>query len=411
MGHELLVIGGLLAVAALLGRLARRFGLPTIPVYMLVGLLGSPAVEFFPLSIPYEEIELLAVLGLVLLLFDLGLEFDLDDFCDNARSLVLAGAAYIALNVGSGLALGFALGWGTREALVIAGITGISSSAIVTKLLIELQRLANDETPMILGVIVVEDLFLAVYLAVLSGVLGDEASVGETMLRLGGSFLFLVVMFTIARRAGHWVGRLIHTQDAELFTIAVVGLAVLMAGTAEEIGVSDAIGAFLMGLIIAGTRYRDRVEQVVLPLRDVFAAVFFLAFGLTLVPSTFGSVLVPVLIAVAVTIVANLVGGLVTARVRGLPVTAGVNAGLTLVSRGEFALILATIALTAGLDPRIGPFSGLYVLILAVVGPILAANSPPIGRWTRARLLETSARFNRRRTAAPPPEDAEAETV
>lgn len=408
MGHELLVIGGLLAIAGLLGRLARRYGLPTVPVYMLVGLLGSPAVSFFPLSIPYEQIELLAVLGLVLLLFDLGLEFDLDDFFDNARSLVLAGSAYIVLNVGAGLGLGFALGWGTREALVIAGITGISSSAIVTKLLVELQRLTNDETPMILGVIVVEDIFLAIYLAVLSGVLGDESSVGATMLRLGGSFLFLVVMFVIARRAGRWVGRLIHTPDTELFTIAVVGLAILMAGTAEEVGVSDAIGAFLMGLIIAGTKYRDRVEQLVLPLRDVFAAVFFLAFGLSLVPSTFGSVVVPVAIAVVVTVVANVSAGLISARSRGLGLTAGLNAGLTLVSRGEFALILATIAIGAGLDARISPFAGLYVLVLAVIGPILAANSPSIAEWLRPRLRAGRSRITRRRQVEIPPEPADA---
>lgn len=386
MAEQLLALGVLLVVASLLGRLARRVGLPTIPVFMAVGLLASPAVEIFPIDIDHHDIELIAVFGLILLLFHLGLEFDLDDFVGNARSLLLAGGSYILLNVGAGLGLGILIGWGTNEALVIAGIAGVSSSAIVTKLLIELNRLTNRETPMILGVIVVEDIFVALYLAVLTTVLGGEASTWATVLRLAGSFAFLIVMFLLARRAGPIISRLIGTRDTELYTIGFFGLVLLLAGIGEEVGVSEAIGAFLMGLIISGTRFRDRTEQLVLPLRDVFAAVFFLAFGLTLDPSEFGSVIGPVAIAVVLTITTNLIGGWLTTRGRRLGLTAALTAGFTLLSRGEFALILATLAAAAGLDSRIAPFAGLYVLVLAVLGPILATNAPRIGRFVTTRI-------------------------
>lgn len=396
MGHELIVLGAALLVAAVLGRAGRRIGLPTIPVFMAAGLLAGPYVLPVALVEHPEDLELLAVLGLVLLLFHLGLEFDLDDFADNAKGLVAAGSAYIVLNVGAGLGLGLALGWGTREALVVAGITGISSSAVVTKLVVELQRLTNRETPLVLGVIVVEDVFLALYLAALSPLLGAGDSLATTLLRLAGAFVFLLAMFTLARRGGRLVSRVVGGRDEELLTITFVGLAVLFAGTAEEIGVSDAIGAFLIGLAIGSTPARERVERLVRPLRDLFAAVFFLAFGLSLDPSTFGSVALPVAVAVLLTLLANLVAGLVTARLRGLGTREGVNAAFLLLTRGEFALILATMAVAAGLDDRIGPFAGLYVLVLAVVGPVLAARSPEIGDALVGQL-------ERRRRPTPPP--------
>jgi len=396
VGHELIVLGAALLVAAVLGRAGRRIGLPTIPIFMAAGLLAGPYVLPVALVEHPEDLELLAVLGLVLLLFHLGLEFDLDDFADNAKGLVAAGSAYIVLNVGAGLGLGLALGWGTREALVVAGITGISSSAVVTKLVVELQRLTNRETPLVLGVIVVEDVFLALYLAALSPLLGAGDSLATTLLRLAGAFGFLLAMFTLARRGGRLVSRVVGGRDEELLTITFVGLAVLFAGTAEEIGVSDAIGAFLIGLAIGSTPARERVERLVRPLRDLFAAVFFLAFGLSLDPSTFSSVALPVAVAVLLTLLANLVAGLVTARLRGLGTREGVNAAFLLLTRGEFALILATMAVAAGLDDRIGPFAGLYVLVLAVVGPVLAARSPEIGDALVGQL-------ERRRRPTPPP--------
>lgn len=403
MGHDLLILGALLIIAVAVGRGARRIGLPTIPAYMLVGLLASPAVTSFPLTIPHEELELVAVFGLILLLFHLGLEFDLEDFVGNVRSLFLAGGMYILINVGSGFGFGMLLGWGWREALVIAGIMGVSSTAIVTKLLIDLGRLTNDETPTILGVIVVEDLFLAVYLAVLGAVLGERAPLLETVLGLLGSFAFLAVLFTIARYGGRWIGRLIHTPDAELFTVTFFALAILVGGAADELGVSDAIGAFLVGVVLAGTQYRDRIVEFTIPIRDVFAAFFFLAFGVSLDPSTFGSILWPALAAVAITITMNVTAGQLTARVYRFGAAAGLNTGLTLLSRGEFALILATLAVGAGLDARVAPFAGLYVLVLAIVGPVLATAAPRIGRT--ARRWRAS-----RRPSAPPPVDDDGTT-
>ena len=378
--EDLLILGVLFVIAYILGRLGKLIGLPAIPIYMLVGLIASPHTTLFPLNFEAADVELVAIFGLIMLLFSLGLEFDQDEFYGNAGKLIISGGTRIAINLAVGFGLGMVIGWGTREALIIAGITATSSSAIITKLLIELRRLANRETPTILGIMVLEDVFVAIYLAIVGVILGGSTDVWAIVLQLAISFTFLIAMFALARWGGRVVSRLINTKDDELFTILFFGLAVAFGGIGELLGVSDAIGAFLIGLVLGASRYRARIEQLALPLRDVFAAFFFVNFGLALDVSTFGSVLWPVIAAVVITLVVNTLGGQLIAWQNGLTQAEGLNASAMLQNRGEFALILATLATGAGLDSRLTPFAGLYVLIMAIVGPILAVNSEKMGR-------------------------------
>jgi len=394
VGSELLTLGVLFVIAYVLGRLGKLIGLPAIPIYMLVGLIASPNFNWFPLSFKSHDVELIAIVGLIFLLFSLGLEFDQDEFFGNIRSLLLSGGTRILINFGVGFAFGMWVGWGSREALIIAGMTATSSSAIVTKLLIELRRLANRETPVILGIAVVEDVFIAIYLAIVTVIIGGATNIWAIVLQLTISFVFLIVMFALARWGGRVVSRLIGTRDDELFTILFFGLAVAFGGIGELLGVSDAIGAFLIGLVLGATRYKARIEQFALPLRDVFAAFFFLNFGLALDPSTFGSVLMPVVVAIVLTLVLNTAGGQLIAWLNKLTPAEGLNVSGMLQNRGEFALILATLAAGAGLDSRLTPFAGLYVLIMAIVGPVLAVNSERFGGWL------FSGRVARRRAVA-----------
>jgi CPA2 family monovalent cation:H+ antiporter-2 len=385
LGDDLLILGLLFIIAYVLGRVGKLIGLPAIPIYMLVGLVASPNSTWFPLAFAPANIELVAVIGLILLLFSLGLEFDQDEFYGNLRQLLISGGTRIAINITVGFLFGMWVGWGFREALIIAGMTAVSSSAIVTKLLIELRRLPNRESPSILGIMVLEDVFVAFYLAIVAVVLGGKTDVWAIVLELGIAFAFLVAMFALARWGGRIVSRIVQTKDDELFTILFFGLAVAFGGIGEKLGVSDAIGAFLIGLVLGATRFRTRIEQFALPLRDVFAAFFFLNFGLALDTSTFGEVIFPVSIAVVLTLVVNTLGGQLIAWQNGLKPAEGLNVSAMLQNRGEFVLILATLATAAGLDPRLTPFAGLYVLTMAIVGPVLAVNSERVG----ARLFPT----------------------
>ena len=400
VGEDLLVLGILFVIAYVLGRLGKFIGLPAIPIYMLVGLVASPNTAWFPLSFEAADVQLVAVFGLILLLFSLGLEFDQDEFYGNARAILVSGGTRIAINLAVGFGLGMWIGWGTREALIIAGMTATSSSAIITKLLIELRRLANRETPAILGIMVLEDVFVAVYLAIVGVILGGKTDIVAIVVQLLISFAFLVALFALARWGGKVVSRLVNTKDDELFTILFFGLAVAFGGIGELLGVSDAIGAFLIGLVLGATRFRARIEQFALPLRDVFGAFFFLNFGLALDVSTFGSVLLQVGVAVVMTLVINTLGGQLIAWQNKLTPAEGFNASAMLQNRGEFVLILATLAVGAGLDPRLTPFAGLYVLVMAIIGPVLAVNSERMGavifRTRRKKASETVDRDRER---------------
>jgi CPA2 family monovalent cation:H+ antiporter-2 len=387
MGDELVALGGAFLAAGVLARLGRHIGLPTIPLFMLAGIVFGPHTAGVALVEDPRDLALLASLGLVLLLFYLGLEFTLDDFIGGGRSLVAAGSIYLVLNVGGGLAFGFALGWGPREALVIAGAVGISSSAIVTKLLVELRRLADPETRLILGIIVVEDLFIALYLAVLQPVLSDTKGAAATLGSFGKAFAFLVVLGAIARWGSRLVGRLVSSCDDELLTVCFVGLAVLVGGVAEELGVSDAIGAFMIGVVLAESRSAERIRRLVLPLRDAFAAVFFFAFGLSIDLGDVVSVAGPIASAVALTLVLNVAAGLMVARLHHFGAGPAANVGFTILARGEFSLVLASVAAGAGLDGRLSPFVAGYVLVLAIAGPLLATRASSIARLVPARLF------------------------
>ncbi|MFG2226744.1 cation:proton antiporter [Streptomyces sp. NPDC048644] len=386
MGHAdtLLAMGGAFLAAAVLARIGGRIGLPTIPLFMLAGVLLGPHTPGPVLVEDAHDFEMLSALGLVLLLFYLGLEFQVDDLKSGGRRLLTAGGTYLLLNVGAGLGFGFALGWGTREALVLAGVLGISSSAIVTKILVDLGRIARPETRLILGVTVVEDIFLALYLAVLQPVIGGAQGVTETVLQAAKAFGFLMLLAVAARFGTRLIGRLIAVRDNELLVISFLGAAILIAGVSEVLGVVDAIGAFMVGLLLAGTPSGPRIRDLVHPLRDAFAAIFFFSFGLAIDPADIASVAVPVAVAVALTLAMNVAAGLFAARLYRYGPRPAANIATTLLGRGEFALILAAMAAGAGLDGRLAPFIAGYVLVLAVLGPIAAGRAHLLARALKA---------------------------
>ncbi|WP_320773234.1 cation:proton antiporter [Streptomyces sp. CRN 30] len=378
-------MGGAFLAAAVLARLGGRIGLPTIPLFILAGILLGPHTPGVVLLSDPHDLEMLTALGLVLLLFYLGLEFHLDDLKAGGRRMAMAGGTYLALNVGAGLGFGFALGWGTSEALVLAGVLGISSSAIVTKVLVDTGRLGNPETKPILGIIVVEDIFLALYLAALQPILSGADSLSAAALDAGKAFGFLLLLALAARFGTRIVGRLFATRDDELLVISFLGAAVFVAGVSEWFGVADAIGAFMVGLMLGSTASGERIRTLVHPLRDAFGAIFFFGFGLNIDPGDLLSVVWPVLIAVVLTLVMNVLAGMAAARMYSFGAQPAANIATTLLARGEFALILATMAAGAGLDSRLSPFIAGYVLLLAVLGPMVASRSHWLARFLPER--------------------------
>ncbi len=245
---------------------------------------------------------------------------------------------------------------------------------------------------MILGIIVVEDVFLAFYLALLQPILGGSEGAGEVVVSVAIAFSFLIGLFSLARWGGKFVRPLIATGDAELTVILVMGFGVFMAGFAHFAGASDAVGALLAGMVVAGTGIGHRVERLLVPPARRVRRDLLLLVRLTIAPSAMGEIAPAVAVAVvAITLLMNVVAGVVAARIYGYGRQAASNTALMLVSRGEFELILAALAVAAGLNNKVAAFAALFVLALSILSPLFSARSHVLAGWLPRRWFAPGA--------------------
>ncbi len=401
MDHIVLEAGLALALIAGAALLAWRLRFSTVPFLILAGMaVGPHAPKVWLLDFRFVESEPLIAfmgrLGVLFLLFYLGLEFSVGRLVRSGRSIAVGGTIYIAINFTLGLAYAALQGWPPREVLVAAGITTISSSAIVAKVLVDLRRTAHPETEMILGIIMFEDVFLAVYLSVVSGlVLSGATSLGGVALSAAGAFAFMIGILVVGRLAVPLLNRRLRIGSNEVFLLVVAAALLLVAGFAETVHVAEAIGALLLGLVLAETEHRERIEHLVIPFRDFFGALFFFSFGLTIDPFALGGAWKLALGAVLLTLAGNYAAGLLAGRAAGLSPAASSNIGLTIVSRGEFSIVVASLAEAGGLLPVLQPFAALYVLSLAIVGPLLTRESQRVHRGVFAAARLAASPFRR----------------
>ncbi|MFI8652670.1 cation:proton antiporter [Priestia megaterium] len=384
MDHLVFEVGTALLLVALAAILAHKFKFTIIPFLILLGMaVGPHAPEFGSFSLKFIEsqeiIEFMGRIGVLFLLFYLGLEFSVGKLIKSGRSIAMGGSIYILINFTLGLLYGYLTGNPLLEVLIIAGIITISSSAIVAKVLVDLKRTANPETELILGIIMFEDIFLAVYLSVVSGLVrGDHGSLAGSLTSILIAFGYMMLFFIIARKATPLLNKLLNISSNEIFIIVVFAVLFFVAGFSETIHVAEAIGALLLGLVFSETEHRDRIEHLVVPFRDFFGAIFFFSFGLSIDPLTLWDAGWLALGAVALTIIGNFTAGMISGRKSGLSHKASTNIGLTIMSRGEFSIIMANIGIEGGLSAILQPFAALYVLILAIIGPLLTKESKHI---------------------------------
>lgn len=393
MDHTVLMfleLGGVLSLLAIMSRIAGWMSISPIPLYLAAGLvLGEGGL--LPLVTSESFVETGADIGVTLLLLMLGLEYSGGELVDNLRRATPVGVADLILNFAPGFVGGLVLGLGLLPALFLGGVTYISSSGVVAKVLGDLGWTGNRETPLILSVLVFEDLAMAVILPILGAI-----AIGGTA---GGAAVSVVVALTavgltlyLSVRHGEQVSRLAFADSDETNLLTVLGVALLVAGAAEMIHVSAAVGAFLVGIGISGPA-AHRAESLLAPIRDLFAAVFFVFFGLSTDPSILPAVLGPVIALTVVTIITKwLVGWFGGARA-GIGARSRMRAAAVLSARGEFSIIIAGLGLTAGAPPRLSAIAAGYVLLTATLGPImaLAVDRWPAGRpgWL-GRLLEST---------------------
>lgn len=372
----LIEVGALLFAMSLLGRLAARFGISPIPLYLIAGLaFGTGGI--LPMDASEDFFRVGSEIGVILLLALLGLEYSADELLHGLRRSKTAGVLDAVLNALPGAAFALILGWGPAAAVALAGICWVTSSGVAAKLLRDLGRVGNRETPVILSVLVIEDLAMAFYLPTVSAVV-IGVSLLQGAVRVAIAVAVVLVILFIALRFGPLISRMFTPDLAEPLLLGVLGLTMLVAGLAEEVSVSAAVGAFLVGIALSG-RVAQSAREVLTPLRDLFAAVFFIFFGLATDASELPQAILPGVALAALTTATKILTGYIAARRAGIGVPGRLRAGVGLVPRGEFSIVIAGIA--AGTAPMLAPLAAVYVFT-TIIGATLLARLTDTG-WFR----------------------------
>ncbi|BCW12325.1 MULTISPECIES: cation:proton antiporter [Paenarthrobacter] len=377
----LIELGAVVFCLGLLARLAGKIGMSPIPLY-LVGGLAFGAGGLVKLDGMHEFAHLSGEMGVILLLLMLGLEYTASELVTGLRRSWQAGVMDFVLNFLPGAGLAVLLGWGLVGAIVMGGVTYISSSGIAAKVITDLGRIGNRETPVVLSILVFEDLAMAIYLPILTAILAGVGFLGGLQ-TVGIALAVVTVVLVIALKHGHRVSQAIHSENSEVFLLNVLGLALLVAGIASALQVSAAVGAFMLGIAISGATAHN-ATRILEPLRDLFAAIFFVAFGLNTDPTSIPPVLGWALLLAVLTAATKMLTGIWAAKRAGIAMPGRFRAGAALIARGEFSIVIAGLAVASGAVPgELAALATAYVLIMAIVGPLAARFVEPVVKAIR----------------------------
>jgi CPA2 family monovalent cation:H+ antiporter-2 len=388
LAQLLIELGAVIFGLGVLARVALRFGFSPIPLYLLAGLAFG-AGGLLPLEAPDGFFNTGSEIGVILLLLMIGLEYTAEDLVDNLKTQAPIGVLDLLVNGLPGMIFALLMGWDTTACVAMFGVTAVSSSGIISKVLSDLGRLGNRETPAILGVLVLEDLAMALYLPVLTALAASSSGAGAVKSVIIALIVLTAVLF-VALRFGAAVTALVSHDSNEILLLRLMGLALLVAGVAEAARVSAAVGAFLLGIALS-SELAERVHTILEPLRDIFAAVFFVFFGLNTDPSKLPAVALPALALALVGIATKLVTGWFAGARAGVGRPARLRAGAALIPRGEFSIIVAGLVVTGTTSNALAATTAAYVLVLAVVGPLAPRLVEPFARRLTAQAAAQAA--------------------
>lgn len=402
MSHIIILeIGIAVFLVALVGLLANRLRFSVIPFFIIIGMIlgnkeypsfvadflayvNNPDITswvdkvwaFFTFSESKPFIDFMGRLGVLFLLFYLGLEFSVSRLLKSGKSIVTGGTLYVFLNFVSGLLIGWLMNLPFKEMMVLCGLMTSSSTAIVAKVLTDLKRTANPETEVIMGMIMFDDLFIAMHISFLSGLILTGGTsfwsvLGTSLLALG----FILAFLIFGRKLVPSIDKILHDKSSELFILIIFSLLFVIAGFSEAIHVAEAIGALMAGLVFADSKYLKKIESMVLPYKDFFGAMFFFSFGLSIDIYSLGGAVGWGVLAAFVTVLGNIASGYFAAYFSKLKPRSSFDIGFTLSARGEFSIIMANIGKAGGLLPVLQSFVVVYVLLLSVISPLLTKES------------------------------------
>ncbi len=380
VNESILSLGISLLTLFFAGFAATRINQSLTAVFIVVGMILQ---NFFPLTIITEFI---ATLGIIFMLFMFGLESSVAGLFRNQKKIIYAGVCDLLFNFPVGMLLGWLIGYDLIHSLLLAGIVYVTSSAIVAKSIIDLKRSANPETEYTLNILIFEDMFIATFLAFLVGFInyGHVDIKGSLLVTVKTSafFLFYVIL---AKTSKKFIDKIIDIDHTDLFVILILSIIVLSAGAAAKIGLSEAIGAFLAGLLLSEAKQKHRISETVKPFQQFSTAIFFVAFGMS-IDYKHVTHLIPIGIFIfIVTSFSKAFGGYFIGKKHALSDRASLRLGFSLIPRGEFSIILAgAVAMHSRVPYPIKSLAGIYVLLSAILGSIIMKESD----WFIKRFIE-----------------------
>ncbi len=368
-----------LGAAFLGGMIAQRLGVPVLVGYIVAGVLIGPNTPGFEAD--SDRILLLANLGVAFLMFALGVEFSLDELLEVRRIALLAGAIQLPLTIGLGVGVGVVIGWSFSASLLLGGAFAISSSIVAIKLLLGRAEIESPHATVALGLGIVQDLSLVLMLAFLPVIAGEGDDLAGTLLR--SIITAAVALFIVLVVGAKFVPRLLfvvaRTGSRELFLLTIVLIALGTALAAHEAGLSFALGAFLAGIVVSESEFESQVLAEIIPLRDIFATLFFVAVGMLLDPGFVVDNAGTVVLMIAALVVGKLIITGAAYLTAGVDHRTATLAAILLAQMGEFSFVLAGV----GLEDHIINDDQYGLILAAALGsillvPALLAASPSL---------------------------------
>ena len=362
----------------------RKLRQPVVLGYLLAGMAVGPGSGLLPLGITRESILSFADLGVVFLLLFIGMEFDLRQLRSIGAPAILIGTFEVAAMLGIGFAVGIALGWGEVNAVYLGALMAISSTAVTVKILTDLKLLEDKATRLVIGILVIEDFAAVIILSSLSGT-GSAAGLGpiEVIFVIGQVVVFFFATIFIGTQTVPWAFRRLENLGSdEVLTIAALGLCFGIALVAVVLGFSPAMGAFLAGVVIGESGVLDSIRPRFEPLRDLFAAIFFVSVGMLIIPAEFVQLLVPILIVTAVLVLGKMASAGGVTFLLGYGGRDSLAVGTRLARPGEFSFIIGNVGLAKqSMAPFLYPVIAGVTLITTFIGPTLVRQTPKLYRF------------------------------
>jgi monovalent cation:H+ antiporter-2, CPA2 family len=370
-------VGAALLVLGIVALVANRLKFSVVPLYLLIGLaLGEGGL--IPLSLSEEFLNTGAQIGAIMLLLLLGLEYSAYDLAKAFKDRKSAGVIDFLANATPGFVIGWLLGWGVGGALALAGITYVSSSGIAAQLIKEMGWRRSEVSKRAIGVLVFEDLALAPYLPLLTAVvLGVSAWTGIISVSIALAITGLVILISFKGNT-RWL-KILDPNEPGGLMLTVFGAALLAAGLADLIGFSGVVAAFLIGLLLSG-EVAETARARLSPIRDVFAAIFFLFFGITTNPADLPAVLPLALLLTGLGVAGKFLVGWWVTRDMHDPLSTWRATGF-LIARGEFSMVIAALAAPIVLGLELQALTLAYVILTAFVASVVM-------RFTRSKLAD-----------------------